>query len=105
MGVEHASVEIEAVHPSLLDHKPLVINVVLVYLVVRLPNVLLVISSPKLVQVFVPLVEFWVCFGTKRHAELEEGQSLQHLVVCFVNVIGTILFEDVLKHNVKVFVM
>ena len=95
VGVKHASVEILEFLPTLHDHKPLVINVILVPLVVIFPNSLLVITSPKLKQVIIPSIEVMVCFGALGHAELEVGQSFQHLVVCFVDMIGSILLKDI----------
>ena len=81
MGVEHASVEVNALIPTLQAFLPLQINVVVVSLVVGLPDVLVVIAGPERVQVIVPLVEVLVCLGTLGHTEFKEGQSLQHLVV------------------------
>ena len=77
----------------------------LVSLIIGFPKVLLVITGPEGVQVIVPLVEVWVCLGAKSHTKLKVGQSLEHLVVSWVNLVGFIMVEDVNKHFIKVVMM
>ena len=105
VGVEHASVEIDLIVPFLHAFVPPGINLLLVSLVVGCPEVLLVITSSEVVQVIIPLLEVWVCLWAHGHAELKEWQSLEHLVVCSIDLIGLVMVKDVHEHVIEVVMM
>ena len=56
-------------------------------------------------QVIVPLYEVWICLGAHGHAEFKEGQSLEHLVVTFVDLISVVIVKYHIKHVIKVVMM
>ena len=105
VGVEHASVEIDLIVPFLQAFLPPLVNLVLVRLVVGLPEIFLVVAGSEVVQVIVPLFKVWHCLWAQGQAKLKEGQSLEHLVVCGINLIGLVMVKDVHEHVVEVVMM
>ena len=105
ISVVHTSVEIETKVPKFKTIVPKVINLVLAVLVVGFQESFIVIASPEVVQVIIPLVEVWVCLGAHGHAEFKEGQSFEHLVVTFVDLISVVIVKYHIKHVIKVVMM